>query len=219
LTGPSAASTSPAPPTGPDTTAIPGLSSLGEAAASELGTRDFDVGIPTSEKCCHLTITNGPPTAAGLTICENGTADWQAHCPGGNPHHWKQIAGVTLDILHADEWPSDPSRLAAYPHLNLLGRIALAATAHDLHIAFDSPDPANPDFLIHDELTVTNPAQPHRGTVRITSHGVLRWRCRIRHQPHGTDGLYLSQITTTITRALTSTQIAQHSKQPAPATP
>ena len=54
--------------------------------------------------------------------------------------------------------------MTAYPapHLNLLGRIALAATAHNLRITFDPPDPANANLLIHDELTVTNPAS-HTG--------------------------------------------------------
>lgn len=217
MTGPSATRPPPAPPTEPDTTqVIPDLSSLADAVARELRTHDFAVRIPTSENCCHLKITNVPSTTADLTIYKNGLVEWQSHCFDG-PHDWKQIAGVTLDILNADDWPTDPGRMTAYPapHLNLLGRIALAATAHDLRIAFDPVDPANADLLIYDELTVTNPAQPNRGAVRITNDGVTNWRCRIRGESHGADGLYLNQMTSAIKLALTSARIAQHGKQPA----
>lgn len=77
-----------------------------------------------------------------------------------------------------------------------------------MRVAFRSLDPVNAQRNVHDELTVTNPAQPRRGTVRITKDGVVRWRCRVRDQPHGADGLYLTQITRIVALALTSAQLS-----------
>ena len=144
----------------------------------------------------------------GLTIYRNGIVDWEYQCFDGSPHDADRTAAITLDILHADEWPSYPDRLERYPHMTFLGRIGLAATAYNLRVAFDSLDPVNAHLKVHDEITVTNPAQPDRGTVRITNDGAICWRCRVRNQPHGAEGLYLSQITNTITRALTSARNA-----------
>lgn len=48
-------------------------------------------------------------------------------------------------------------------HLSFLGRIGLAAVVHDMQVAFASVDSVNVHLKIHDELTVTNPAEPKRG--------------------------------------------------------
>ena len=203
-----ASRTSPAPPAQAE--AIQDafdLSAAADAVAGGLKSHDFDVRIPMSEECCYLKVTNVRPGVTGVTICRNGTVDWQYQYPGGNPHDPDQLAAITLDILDADETPSHPGRLAPLPYMTFLGRIGLAAIAHDMRVAFNSLDPVNAQLNIHDELTVANPAQPRRGTVRISREGAVRWRCRIRDQPRSADGLHLTQITSAVAGALTSVQL------------
>lgn len=118
-----------------------------------------------------------------------------------------QIAAITLDILDADDMPGHSSILARYPDLSFLGRIGLAAVVHDMQVAFASVDPVNVHLKIQDELTVTNPAEPKRGTVRITNDGVIRWRCRIRNEKRGADGLYSAQIASTIALVIRNTPL------------
>jgi hypothetical protein len=163
--------------------------------------------------------SSAAPALLDLTAvisCREGIADWKYRCPDGHPFDPDRTAAITLDILQADETPSHPGRLARYPSMTFLGRIGLAAIAQDMRVVFESLDPANAQRYIHDELTVTNPALPHRGTVHITIDGAIRWHCRIRNEPHCTDGLYITQITNTIALALASIQIAAESRKRCP---
>jgi hypothetical protein len=57
-------------------------------------------------------------------------------------------------------------------------------------------------FMLFDQVTITNPAQPQRGTVYVTDDVALWWRCQVRRQPDGAHGLDLDEITATIARAL-----------------
>ena len=183
------------------------LRATANAVADGLRARGFDVRISTSERCCSV-VTNIGPAVGDLTIGRNGIVDWKYACPESNAHEPDEIAAIALDMLDADEVPSDPDLLTRYPDMSFLGRIGLAAVAHDLRVAFDSVDPVNARLGIHDELTVTNPERPRRGTVQVTIDGAIWWRCQIRSQSRSAGGLALTQITGTVALALTSARYA-----------
>lgn len=59
-------------------------------------------------------------------------------------------------------------------------------------------------FDLFDQVTITNPARPHWGTVCVTDDVAIWWRCQVRAQAHGTGGIELADIASTIARALIS---------------
>lgn len=181
--------------------------------AKTLNACGFDVRTPASEKCCHLKIVNVRSTAADLTVTADRTADWQYHRFDGNPPDPARLNAIVLAILLGDNAPAglpEPGRLA---HMTLLGNICATAIEHGLSASVGLIDPASTMFDLFDQVTITNPDQPHRGTVRVTDDIALWWRCQVRPHPHGADGLDLAEIATTIARALTSADIIRPEPQ------
>ena len=160
----------------------------------------------TSLDCGYLKINSVWATVADLTIFRNGTVDFDYHCFDGNPHDPGEMTAITLAILHDDDRGGEAAR---YPHLSFLFSIARAALEQGLSVELHSNDPSNAYWRIKDEVAVTNPGRPEHGTIRVTDDGALWWRCQLRDQPTGTSGLDLTEITSSITRAIGSAQVAK----------
>ena len=177
-----------------------------EASGDELNVQGFDVCTFTSLACGYLKINSVWATVADLTIFRNGTVDFDYHCFDGSPHDPGEMTAITLAILHDDDRGGEAAR---YPHLSFLFSIARAALEQGLSVELNSNDPSNAYWRITDEVAVTNPDRPERGTIRVTADGALWWRCQLRDQPTGTSGLDLTEITSSIARAIGSAQVAK----------
>jgi hypothetical protein len=79
-----------------------------------------------------------------------------------------------------------------------------------MHVTLDTLDRDETFYEIYAEVAITNPAQPHRGTARVTDDGAIWWHCRIRDHHHATDGLEVTDITDTIARTLTRPETTRH---------
>jgi hypothetical protein len=185
-----------------------------EAASDELNVQGFDVSTFTSLDCGYLKITSVWATVADLTIFRNGTIDFDYHRFDGNPHDPGEMTAITLAILHDDDRGGEAAR---YPHLSFLFSIARAALEQGLTVELDSVDPANAYWRITDEVAVTNPGRPERGTIRITDDGALWWRCQLPDRPGNAIGLDLAEITSSVVRAIGSAQVAKCKEEFSPA--
>jgi hypothetical protein len=141
------------------------------------------------------------------------SADQQ--CPAGShrpDHHqrWRHHPGIQVRPLppyqrtpphrrHRAPRPRPhqaPARTALQPHPTDPARSGPPAlTRHGLTAAIIAAD--DDIGLV---LTVTNPAQPCRGTITMTSDGELQWATRTPCHPDG--GIPIPDIATAITRAL-----------------
>jgi hypothetical protein len=177
-----------------------------EAAGDELNAQGFDVSTFTSLECGYLKITSIWATVADLTIFRNGIVDFEYHRFDGNPHDPGEMTAIILAILHDDDKGGEAAR---YPNMSLLFSIARAALEQGLSIELNSNDPSNAHWRITDEVAVTNPDRPERGTIRATADGALWWRCQLLDQPRRTVGLGLTEIISSIVRAIGSAQVAK----------
>ncbi len=189
-----------------------------EAIGDGLNAQDLDARTFASEECRYLKVTSVRSTVADLFIYPNGNVDWEYHSFDGTPHDPGRMTAITLAILHDTDSPDSPSAAVRYPHMTFLGSIGRAAIEQGLDAAFGSLDPDNAYFKIHDEVAIINPAQPNRGTVRVTDDGALWWNCQFRDQPHSEDGLDLAGITGSVLRAITSSQTTSPTPRRLPAT-
>jgi hypothetical protein len=177
-----------------------------EAAGDELNAQGFDVSTFTALDCGYLKINSVWATVADLTIFRNWTVDFDYHCFDGAPHDPGEMTAITLAILHDDDRGGEAAR---YPHLSFLFSIARAALDQGLSVELNSNDPSNAYWKITDEVTVTNPNRPERGTIRVTADGALLWRCQLLDQPRDTVGLGINEITSSIVRAIGSAQVVK----------
>ncbi len=177
-----------------------------EAAGDEFNAQGFDVSTFTSLECGYLKITSVWATVADLTIFRNGIADFDYHCFDGNPHDPGELTAITLAILHDDDRGGEAAR---YPHMDFLFSIGRAVIEQGLRAAFETLDPVHAYWRISDEVEIFHPDRPERGTVRVTDDGALWWRCQLRDQPRGAAGLDLTEITSSIVRAIGSAQVAK----------
>jgi hypothetical protein len=172
-----------------------------EAVGDGLNAQGLDVRTFASDNCRHLKVDNVRSTVADLFIYPKGTVNWDYHSFDGTTHDPSRVTTITLAIL-ADPGTPDSATVVRYPQMSFLGSVGRATIERGLSATFSSRDPDNARFKIHDEVAITNPARPRRGTVQVTNDGALWWTCQLRSQPHSQDGLDLVEITNSIARAL-----------------
>jgi hypothetical protein len=215
LARPDAAGLASAPPepsaTGQDSAAFDADAAV-EAAGDEFNVQGFDVSTFTSLACGYLKINSVWATVADLTTFRNGIVDFDHHCFDGSPHDPGELTAITLAILHDDDRGGEAAR---YPHMDFLFSIGRAAIEQGLRAAFRTLDPVYAYWRISDEVEIFHPDRPERGTVRVTEDGALWWRCQLRDQPRGATGLDLTEITSSIVRAIGSAQVAKCEEMPA----
>ena len=172
-----------------------------ETVAGQLSIRRLDTRI---ERVLKIT---GIGSAADLAISPDGSATWRYHACHGTAPDPARTTAITATLLHATTTPdqSDCARPAwgswLIPHLDFLAKTgALAILGHALTATLGHH--SLEIFTIPDMLTITSPAQPGRGTVRITTDGTITWHTSIRDRPPGTDGLDLTDIADTIAQVI-----------------
>jgi len=189
--------------TAPDAQVLSG-SAVEKTVADRLNAHGFEVRSFTSQTRCHLKVVNVRSTVADLTIAADGTADWQYCRFDGNPPDPARLNAIMLAILLGDDAPAGPAEDGHLAHMSLLGNICATAIEHGLSASVSLVNPASTLFALFDQVTITNPAQPHRGTVYITDDVCLWWRSHACTQPHNTGYLELTEIAATIAQALTN---------------
>jgi hypothetical protein len=183
-----------------------------DAVADGLSAHGFDVRNPAAGNDCYLKVTNVRATLADLIISATGIMEWEYRCYEPSPHDPATMTAIVLTILNPGHGTARPPRLARHPHMTLKGIIGRAAADHGMHVTLAVLDQDDTSFDVYTEITVTNPAQPDRGTVSVADDGGIWWRCRLRDQPHSAAGLDITDITSTIARALTTPHAARQER-------
>ncbi len=162
--------------------------------AGRLRADGYGFSIPAGDGRACLRVARGRRAIAGLTVAGDGRVTWEyrfGYCPYLEPG---RVAGVAVDLLDPDRrrraWGPFPDRDAVLPEV---ARCALLR--HGFMVA--ASESAETGVI----LTVSDPAQPCRGTVRVTGLGELRWDTRAPHHRDG--GIPLPDIAAAISRALT----------------
>jgi hypothetical protein len=154
----------------------------------------YSFSIPSWDGHAYLRISNALQALTDLTITRQGHVTW-GYRSSRYPHaSERRLIATTIEVLHPGHTKPAPALPPEHLSLTPLGAIRRALADYGFS-AVITPAGAGPI------LTVSNPAQPWRGTVRITSDGELHWHTRAPHHPDG--GILLPHIAGTITRALT----------------
>ena len=150
--------------------------------------------VPARDGDAFLRISNAVQALTDLTITYGGEIIWDyrtVRYPHTGPG---RLIGTAIEILDPDHtWPL-PTVPADPGNLTLLGATWRALVRYGLD---GTIAPTGTGSV----LGVTNPRQPWRGSVTMTSDGEVQWRARAPHHPDG--GIPLPDIATTITRTLT----------------
>ncbi len=159
----------------------------------------YDFTIPAWDGDAYLKISNALGALTNLTITSEGNVTWEYRSTHGDhvdPAKLVAIAISLLDLDAASPWPDPPPREErALIHV-------VASDALSRYGLTTSRQP--PELDGYTILTVTNPAQPARGTVEITDDGELSWHTRAPYHREG--GLNLPDIAAVISRALLRTE-------------
>lgn len=179
------------------------------AIVKALAKDGYRVSVPSWDGDAYLRISNARQAVTDLTITPQCDITWEyrsVRYPHASERGLTDVAAELLD-------PGQPA--PALPgddhHLTPLGAIRHALTRHGLTATITRPRTGTGPLL-----TVTNPAQPCRGTILITSDGELTWTINTPHHPDG--GIPLHDIATAISRALDRAQhlaISTQQEQPA----
>jgi hypothetical protein len=162
---------------------------------SMLAADGYSFSIPSWDGDAYLRIDNAVQALADLTITGHGEVTWEYRTfqyPHTSPD---RLIGTAVELLDPDHTGPVPAVPPDYRNAPLLGAILHALSGHGLTVTVTETG-ADTQFV----LTVTNPGQPYRGSIRITGDGELQWNTRAPHHPDG--GIPLPGIAATITRAL-----------------
>jgi hypothetical protein len=88
---------------------------------------------------------------------------------------------------------------ARRPNLTLKGAVGRALAERGLQVTLEVLDRDNDFYEAYAEIQVTNPADPGRGTARVTDDGELSWQCTACGPD---DGITPAEIAATLARAL-----------------
>jgi hypothetical protein len=181
------------------------------AIVSALAGHGYNFSIPSWDGDAYLRISNALQALTDLTITSGGDITWE-YRSSRYPHtSERRLVATAIELLDPDHAgplpPLPPGRL----QLTQLGAIRHTLTSYGLTAAITAADDD-----IGPLLTATNPAQPCRGTITMTSDGELQWNTRAPHHPDG--GIPIPDIAATISRALTLAEhpaIRPHNEEPA----
>lgn len=183
---------SPAEPDGPADQALAKI-------ADHLLKYGYGCAVPAWDGTAYLKISNVLGAVTDLTITCLGDVTWEYRSTHGTHVDPAGLVVIATSLLD----PDAPSMRADLPPHRARSAIHVAATCALRHCGLTvSRHPPEPGVFT--VLTVTNPEQPMRGTVRITDDGELTWHA---HAPYHRDGgLTLPDVAASITRALARTR-------------
>jgi hypothetical protein len=175
-----------------------------QAIADALTGHGHDVRVPGQPGNSFLQVTNIRGARCELTVYDSGAFDWEylSH------HHGRPapaaLAAMALLILTGDAAPDAGAQAAGDPRMPLKGQVGRALAGQGMCVRLDVLDEDEQHFEIYAEISVTSPARPGRGTVRITDDGLLCWHGQLRTPEHPDTELDLGQLTQTLAQTLTT---------------
>lgn len=156
----------------------------------------YSFSIPSWDGDAYLRIDNALQALTDLTITSLGHVTWE-YRSSRYPHtSERRLAAVAIELLDPDHARPTPAVPPDHLKLTPLGAARHALACYGLTATITQTGTDTGPIV-----TATNPAQPCRGTITITSDGELTWNTRAPHHPDG--GIPLPDIATAITRALT----------------
>jgi hypothetical protein len=167
--------------------------------ATVLRPEGFSFSIPSWNGDAYLRIDNALQALTDLTITSHGDVTWEYRTfryPHTSPG---RLTSTVMELLDPDHTRAAPVRPPEHLNLTLLGAVRHALSCCGLAASVTQTGVGSGPIL-----TVTNPGQPYRGSIRITSDGELQWNTRAPHHPDG--GIPLPDIAATISRALARAQ-------------
>ncbi len=165
------------------------------AIVKTLAKDGYSFSIPSWDGHAYLRIRNARQAVTDLTITPHGDITWEYRSVRYPHPSERSLIAVAIELLDPDHTMPLPAPAPDHLKLTPLGSIRHALVGCRVTAAISMADAD-----IGPILTATNPQQPHRGTVTITSDGELTWTT---HTPHPGGGIPLRAIAAAITRALT----------------
>jgi serine/threonine-protein kinase RsbW len=181
---------------------------VAEAIADALTGSGFDVRSPAWENAVNLKVTNVRSALCELTISSEGRFTWDYSTFDGGRTRAEHIISIVLDLLSPGWDDTIAVRLPSLPDLTLKGLVGRALVERGLDVSLSLPERDEQFFEAYAEISIGNPAEPDRGTVRVADHGAISWACQVREAAGCSGGLGTNDIATTIARALSRTQPA-----------
>jgi hypothetical protein len=150
---------------------------------------------------CLLKISNARGALCELTITTAGAITWEYRPYAGRHADPARLIGLVLNLLdpHA---PHDELPVPRRNDLTLKGIAGRALADHGMHVTFHVLDIDDYFFDTYAEIHITSPANPERGTARLSDDGAIWWHCHTHCTATSTAGLTLPEIAAAIARAL-----------------
>jgi hypothetical protein len=186
-----------------DTATAPhGSAAAAQAIAHALTGHGHDVRVPGQAGSSFLQIANVRGARCELTVYDSGAFDWEylRHDPGRPAP--AALAAMALRILRGDATPVASVPVPGDLRLSFKGQAGRALAGQGMCVRLDVLDEDEQYFEVYAEISVTSPAHPGRGTVRITDDGLLCWQGQLRTPEHPDAELDLDQLTQTLARTL-----------------
>jgi hypothetical protein len=184
-------------------TAPPDSAYAAQAIAHALTGHGHDVRVPGQAESSFLQVTNIRGARCELTVYDSGAFNWEYLCHHPGRPAPAALAAMALRILTGDAAPDAGVQAAAFdPGMSLKGQAGRALAAQGMRVRLDVLDEDEQNFEVYAEISVTSPAHPGRGTVRITDNGLLRWHGQLRNPDNPDTELDLDQLTQILTRTL-----------------
>jgi hypothetical protein len=152
-----------------------------DVIARKLAASGYEIHRLDEESACHLAVTGMPGFHCEITA--PGSGDPQLDCWASNPapeprHIIAAVLSLLADPAGHPPWategtlsPAGPLRHAGF--LPTAGR-SLRRAGLGVKLTVNTDQRECEHFA---ELSVTNPAQPQRGTVTVDDDGGLTWQC------------------------------------------
>ncbi len=171
------------------------------AIADLLTDASYDLTIPSGDGDAYFRISNALGALTGLTISSQGNAVWEYRSIHGIHVDPARLVAITLDVLDPEDVQPRPEPSPHRPSMAIhaAARHALASLGMTTVVELACEAPGGLGTFA--QTAAANPRCPGRGIVHVCDDGELRWHIRAPHHRDG--GLPLTDITATITRALT----------------
>lgn len=136
----------------------------------------------------------------------NGRVTWDYRTFDGGRTSAEHMIGIVLDLLSPAWDDTIAVRRPALPDLTLKGLVGRALAERGMNVALSLRGADEQFFETYAEITITNPAEPGRGAVRVADHGAICWECQIHKAGENSLGRSNEEVARTIAQALTRTQ-------------
>ncbi len=166
---------------------LTGTRPVTEVISDQLAARGFGVRTQSWEQVHRLIIAGAAQATASLTIAEHastgddgpgdgGYVRWDYRPLPGPATSPAALTRIVLRVLGAAPAGDHPLDDAAYHALPLKGAAGRLAQDHGLAVTLLTSEDTE-TFAAAADISITNPDQPGRGTIRISDDGAVEWGC------------------------------------------